>query len=364
MRKMSVAVLFGGRSAEHEVSLLSAWNIMAAISKKNYRVVPIAVKKDGSFIMFKHGKGIINPQSPSEVHIDKDGTPITFSFGQQCHIIALDHTHSKQRIDVIFPVLHGTFGEDGTMQGLFELSNVPFVGSGVLGSAIAMDKDVSKRLWREAGLPITDFLIIRADECKTISFRSLAKTFGLPFFVKPAASGSSVGVHKVSHKSEFADALHDAFSHSRKVLIEKMIVGKEIECSVLGNEHPMVSLPGIVIPQHDFYSYEAKYLDEHGAVFEIPAILPSRVIKHIQKTVLRAYQTLDLEGMARVDGFLTSKGTFILNEANTIPGFTKISMYPKLWGVSGVSAQQLAHQLIQLAISRHKRNLKRVYKRV
>ncbi len=356
MRKINVGVLFGGRSAEHEVSLLSASNIMAAISKKKYHISAIGVHKDGSYFYFPKGNAIRYSNDASKVCLADGGIPITFEFGEDGRVVSLKGTDVKKKLDVVFPVLHGTFGEDGTMQGLLSLANIPFVGPGVAGSAIGMDKDVTKRLWRDAGLPIADFLAFRKADQKKIQFQVITRKLGLPFFVKPAVAGSSVGVHKVTNAIELSAALNDAFSYSQKVLIERMVVGKEIECSVLGNEQPAVSLPGAVIPTHSFYSYEAKYLDEQGALFEIPAVLPTRVVKKIQRVVLEAFVVLGLEGMARIDGFLTPKGEFILNEVNTVPGFTKMSMYPKLWKVSGMRESNLVDQLLQLAISRHKRD--------
>jgi D-alanine-D-alanine ligase len=263
----------------------------------------------------------------------------------------------NKRLDVIFPVLHGTFGEDGTMQGLLSLADIPCVGPGVEASAIGMDKDVTKRLWRDAGLPIADFLVVRSSEAKRWSYGPIKKKLGMPFFIKPAIAGSSVGVHKVESTRQFSKALSDAFLYSHKVLIERMVRGREIECSVLGNDEIKVSLPGAVIPTHNFYSYEAKYLDPNGAQFEIPARMSKSMVRKIQGIVREAYLVLGLEGMARVDGFLTKDGQFILNEVNTIPGFTKISMYPKLWEASGLSYPDLIDRLIQLAMERHKKDL-------
>jgi D-alanine-D-alanine ligase len=353
MKKITVGVMFGGRSAEHEVSLVSAFNVIAAMSKKKYEVVPIGVKKNGSFVLFQTTGYILDPQDVKKVRMADNGIPISFQFGDSREVFSLKGINVSKRLDVVFPVLHGTYGEDGTMQGLLDLAGIPFVGPGAEGSAIGMDKDVTKRLWRDAGLPIADFLVFRKSELEKIRFSVVTKKLGLPFFVKPARAGSSVGVHKVTTVDQFSKALRDAFSFSNKVLIESMVTGKEIECSVLGNENPVVSLPGAVVPTHDFYSYDAKYIDDHGANFEIPAVLSTKVVRKIQKIVIEAYKVIELEGMARVDGFLTPKGEYILNEVNTIPGFTLISMYPKLWGVSGLSFAKLIDRLIELAITRH-----------
>jgi D-alanine-D-alanine ligase len=255
-------------------------------------------------------------------------------------------------IDVVFPVLHGPFGEDGTVQGLFKLANIPFVGAGVLGSAIGMDKDVMKRLLRDAKIPIAKFLVFERPDQNTISFTKVRKALGLPVFVKPANLGSSVGISKVNKKNQFADAVRLAFRYDNKIIIEEGIDGREIECSVLGNEKPVASLPGEIVVQHDFYSYHAKYLDDQGARLEIPARLPKNIVKKIQQTAVQAYRVLCCEGMARVDFFLRPNGQVLVNEINTIPGFTKISMYPKMWDASGLSYSRLIDRLITLALER------------
>jgi D-alanine-D-alanine ligase len=260
--------------------------------------------------------------------------------------------HSLQ-LDVIFPVLHGTYGEDGTVQGLLKLANIPFVGAGVLGSAIGMDKDVMKRLLRDAQIPIGKFLVLQTFDKP--NYDQIVSRLGSPFFVKPANAGSSVGVAKVRTKEEFVTSLENAFLYDRKVLVEEFIEGREVECSVLGNDHPIVSLPGEVIPQHDFYSYEAKYLDQEGAQFQIPISLPPGVEAKMQEMAVKAYGALCCEGMARIDFFLKENGEILVNEINTIPGFTKISMYPKLWVASGLSYSHLLDRLIELALERHEK---------
>jgi D-alanine-D-alanine ligase len=258
-------------------------------------------------------------------------------------------------LDVIFPVLHGTYGEDGTVQGLLKLANIPFVGAGVLSSAIGMDKDVMKRLLRDAKIPVARFITLHQYDKDLHTFENAVEQVGCPFFMKPANSGSSVGISKVKTKEEFKSCVEAAFSYDRKILIEEFIQGREIECSVLGNDHPIASLLGEVIPQHEFYSYTAKYLDEDGARFEIPVSLPPGVAEKIQQMAISAYRVLCCEGMARVDFFLGEKGEVYVNEINTIPGFTKISMYPKLWVASGLSYSGLLDCLIELAIERHQR---------
>jgi D-alanine-D-alanine ligase len=259
---------------------------------------------------------------------------------------------------VIFPILHGPFGEDGTVQGLLKLADLPFVGPGVLGSAVGMDKDVMKRLLRDAGIPIGRFLTVHSQE-PLLPFKKAVKALGLPLFVKPANMGSSVGISKVHNEGEYERAVKNAFAYDTKIILEEYIKAREIECSILGNEETVrASLPGEVIPLHEFYSYESKYLDENGAVLKIPAELPKRTIKKIQALGIQTFQTLCCEGLSRVDFFLQEDGTLLVNEINTMPGFTRISMYPKLWEACGISYKKLIDTLIQLAIRRYKKEKK------
>jgi len=316
-RRTRVGVICGGQSTEHEVSLRSAENVIAALDKEKYEIVRILINKKGGW-----------------------------EWG------------SEEQIEVAFPVLHGPLGEDGTVQGFLKLMGIPFVGPSVLGSAIGMDKDVQKRLLRDAGIPVAKFVVVRIQDRDTISFAEAKKKLGLPMFVKPANAGSSVGVHKVKNEKDFAGAIEDAFKYDRKILIEEGIVGQEIECAVLGNEEPEASVPGEVKSNHEFYSYEAKYLDENGALLEIPAKLSPQLTKEVQETALATFKVLECEGMSRVDCFVTPDGRVLVNEINTIPGFTKISMYPKLWAASGVSYPALLDRLIALALARAKREKK------
>jgi D-alanine-D-alanine ligase len=255
----------------------------------------------------------------------------------------------------VFPVLHGPFGEDGTIQGLFKLHNVPFVGPSVLGSSVAMDKDMAKRLFKEAGLPIGKFVSFSFSEKNKIIFDEIKKVLGLPFFIKPANLGSSVGISKVKDEKEFKKALKLAFDYDTKIVIEEFIKGKEIECAVLGNENPQASTAGEIIPTHEFYSYEAKYLDNNGAKMKIPANISESLIKEFQDLSIRAFKVLGCEGIGRVDFFLTEDNKIFINEINTIPGFTSISMYPKLWEASGLSYAKLIDKVIKLAMDRHKK---------
>lgn len=313
-RKLKIGVLFGGKSAEHDVSLQSARNVINGLDKKKYQVTPIKINRDGKL----------------DFHIVK-------------------------KFDVIFPVLHGPFGEDGSMQGLLKLAGIPFVGPSVLGSAVGMDKDVMKRLLRDANIPIGKFLTIRKTD--KINFGEAKKKLGLPLFIKPANMGSSVGISKVRNEKEFKKATKEAFTFDSKIIIEEFIEGREIECALLGNDHPMASIPGEIIANQDFYSYNAKYIDS-GSKAVIPALVDKKTAKKVQEMAIKTFQALNCEGMSRVDFFLKKNGEVLVNEINTIPGFTDISMYPKLWEASGILPSKLLDRLIDLAIERFEREQK------
>lgn len=313
-KRLKIGVLFGGKSAEHEVSIMSANNVINALDKNKYKINRIKINKNGkfNFAIFKN-------------------------------------------YDVIFPVMHGPYGEDGSMQGLLKLAGVPFVGAGVLGSAVGMDKDVMKRLLREADLPVGDFVAKKLGE--KIDFNKIKKELGLPVFVKPANLGSSVGINKAHNEKEFKFAVKDAFKYDTKILIEKFIPGREIECAVLGNDKPIASLPGEIIANQDFYSYDAKYIDDTSVV-EIPAKIDKKTQNKIRELAVKTFKTLNCEGLGRVDFFLTKSGKVYVNEINTIPGFTDISMYPKLWEASGIPQPKLLDILINLALERFNKEKK------
>lgn len=322
-KKLRVGVLFGGKSAEHEVSLQSARTVIESLDEKKYHAVSILITKTGAWTV--------------------GGKPV-------------DMLRALSDADVIFPALHGPYGEDGSIQGLLKLANVPFVGAGVLGSAVGMDKDVMKRLLHEAGIPIGTYITMHSGE--QISFTKAKKILGLPLFIKPANLGSSVGVNKVTDQKSFDQALKEALRFDTKIIIEEYIEAREIECAVLGNEDPTASIPGEVAPIHDFYSYEAKYLDENGARLDIPAKLSKQQAKQVQALAVKTFKTLECAGMARVDFFLKKDGILLVNEINTLPGFTAISMYPKLWEASGIPRKKLVDKLITLAIERHQKEQK------
>ena len=360
-RKIRVGILFGGRSAEHEVSLQSAKNIIDAIDTNKYELVLIGIDKTGQWHLNEESRFLL-PITQSELPaLPESGENLALVPGKQYEqLVALSGQQRLGSLDVIFPVLHGPFGEDGTVQGLLKLANIAFVGAGVLGSAVGMDKDVMKRLLRDAGIPVARFMAISRYSSKKIGFDYARGQLGLPLFIKPANLGSSVGIQKVKDGEEFERAVRDAFNYDNKILIEECIDGREIECSVLGNDNPIASVPGEILPRHEFYSYEAKYLDENGAVLEIPARLPSEISERIRQLAIKTFSVLCCEGMARVDFFLRNDGEIIVNEINTIPGFTRISMYPKLWEATGISYSELIDKLIELAIERfeHEKQLK------
>jgi D-alanine-D-alanine ligase len=348
-KKIRVGILFGGKSAEHEVSLRSARCVLDALDLERYEPVLIGIGKDGKWQKVDM-KTLPEGDSLQIGPSTKETSLLPSSAGE------LSGFGPTGRIDVVFPVLHGPLGEDGTVQGLLRLADVPFVGPSVLGSAVGMDKDVMKRLLNEAGIPNAKGLVFRSHEA--VSFDEVKSALGMPVFVKPANLGSSVGVSKVIDEVSFRTAVEEAFRYDTKILVEEAVVGREIECAILGNEHPIASLPGEVIPHAEFYSYEAKYIDEDGAGLVIPARLDAETVKRIQNIAIKTFTTLTCEGMGRVDCFLRENGEILVNEINTIPGFTSISMYPKLWEASGIGYSELIDRLIQLAIKRHERDRK------
>ena len=352
-RKIRIGIVFGGRSAEHEVSIQSAKNIIDAIDASTYDIVLLGIDREGrwylnerSLPLLEAGKALPNLRTEGARAV------ALAPRGDSTELVDLSENKGMGTLDVVFPVLHGPYGEDGTVQGLCKLANIPCVGAGVLGSAVGMDKDVMKRLLRDAGIPIPRFVTLMRGRGKEMTFAAASRELGLPLFVKPANCGSSVGVSKVRTEAEYVTALENAFRYDTKVLLEEGIVGREIECAVLGNADPIASVPGEILPTHDFYDYEAKYIDEHGAALEIPAKLDAATAEEVRRLAVRAFTVLCCEGMARVDMFLDKKGRVLVNEINTIPGFTRISMYPKLWEASGVPYSELIDRLISLALER------------
>jgi len=348
-KRLRVGVLFGGRSGEHEVSLASAASVIRGLDPDKYEAVPIGISKEGHWLIggaaqkmlpevLKAGQRVVMAADPTDAAL----IPLDRSGGA-----------GGQRLDVVFPVMHGTYGEDGTIQGLLDLAGLPFVGAGVLGSAIGMDKDVAKKLLQHAKIPVVPWVTAyRADWERDPNAvqKQVEKKFRYPVFVKPATLGSSVGMTKVHSRAELAPALNLASQFAMKILVERAVGAREIEVSVLGNHDPEASVPGEIVPHREFYDYTAKYLEE-GTALIIPAKLKSAQVKKIQGLAVSAFRTLELSGMARVDFFLEKKGgKLFLNEVNTIPGFTSISMYPKLWEASGIPFRELIDRLIGLAL--------------
>ncbi|MFM2393189.1 MAG: hypothetical protein RLZZ546_1171, partial [Bacteroidota bacterium] len=356
--KKKVAVLFGGRSTEHKISLLSAKNVIDAMDRDKYEPVLIGIDKSGKWHLNEGAIKLINEEDPNKVSLVNLDKPILLSQNTNAHeMIGVENGENFGKIDVIFPVLHGTYGEDGSVQGFAKLANIPCVGCGILGSAIGMDKDVTKRLLRDSGIKVADFVTLRKGYNETLSFDEVSDKLGNELFIKPANLGSSVGVSFVNDKASYDAAVGKALKYDPKVVVEEKLVGREVECAVLGNESPKASAVGEVIPKSSFYTFENKYIDEGGAVLDIPAKLDEETVSRIQALAIETYRLLECEGMTRVDMFLTPKGDLYLNEVNTIPGFTKISMYPKLWEISGLPYTELISSLIEYAIeSSVKRN--------
>ncbi|MGK9175287.1 D-alanine--D-alanine ligase [Yokenella regensburgei] len=354
MAKLRVGVVFGGKSAEHEVSLQSAKNIVDAMDKSRFEVVLLGIDKQGQWHCNDANNYLQNASDPARIALNPSEETVALVPGQLSGQLINAHDGLPLApVDVIFPIVHGTQGEDGTLQGLLRMAGLPFVGSDVLGSAACMDKDVTKRLLRDAGLAIAPFITLTRGNRDRFAFHEVQEKLGLPLFVKPANQGSSVGVSKVTSEAQYAAAVSLAFEFDHKVVVETGIKGREIECAVLGNDRPRASTCGEIVLNSDFYAYDTKYIDDNGAQVVVPADITPEVNDRIREIAVQAYQTLGCAGMARVDVFLTPENEVIINEINTLPGFTNISMYPKLWEASGIGYTDLITQLIELALARH-----------
>jgi D-alanine-D-alanine ligase len=343
-KKTRVIVLCGGRSAEHEISLLSARNVLQALDRDRFEPVVVGIDKLGHW-----------RRESTRTLEAATGDPRSVALDAQAPSVAIEEALTAE--DVVFPVLHGTYGEDGTVQGMLELADVAYVGAGVLGSAVGMDKDVAKRLLRDAGIPIVDFHVVTAAAFRADAAAALAPAhaLGFPMFAKPANAGSSVGVSRVREPAALEAAVRAALAFDRKVLLERGVDAREIECAVLGNDDPKASLPGEIIVSHasGFYSYDAKYVDPNASTWKIPADIPATLVKRVQELAVATFRALELAGMARVDFFLDrGTGALYVNEVNTLPGFTAVSMYPKMWEASGLAPTALVTRLIELAIER------------
>jgi D-alanine-D-alanine ligase len=354
-KRIRVGVVFGGRSAEHEVSLQSAKNVLEALDRNKYEPVLIGIDREGRWRLDERSRLLFESSRPlPNLSANEPREVALVARGEESRLVDLSGDREPARLDVVFPVLHGPYGEDGSIQGLCRLANLPCVGAGILGSAVGMDKDVMKRLLRDAGIPIARYHLVTPGRAAP-GFDEIVATLGTPVFVKPANMGSSVGVSRAETAGQYREAIAAALLYDTKVLVEECVTGREIECSVLGNADPVASVPGEIVTGggHVFYDYQAKYIDENGAELLIPAPLEAPVTESVRAMAVRAFTVLCCEGMARVDMFLRDTGEIVINEINTIPGFTRISMYPKLWEASGVSYSELVDRLITLAIERH-----------
>ena len=351
-KKMRVGVIFGGRSGEHEVSLRSAESVINAIDKSRYEVVPIGITQEGRWLVSGDAKTML----PKTVMASNNHQQVAIIGDPTRQGLTRLDAGTSEPLDVVIPVLHGTYGEDGTIQGLLEMAGVPYVGCGVLASATGMDKVVMKQLFTQAGLTVIDyewFLRSSWEAHPQAVIKQVSRKLGFPVFVKPANLGSSVGISKAKDKEELRAAVNDAARYDRRIIVERAVVGREIEVSLLGNDHPVASLPGEIITGHEFYDYEDKYIDTTSRT-EVPARLPKKIIERIQRDAVKAFQAIDGSGLARVDFFVEREtNRVIINEINTMPGFTSISMYAKMWEASGISYAELIDRLIALAIERH-----------
>ena len=357
MKKLKIGLVFGGKSGEHEVSLVSALSIYNALNKKKYDIRLIGIDKFDTWHLGNPENFWINPENPEKIKLNLKTPKITaVNKGNRTFLINLKNGKNITDINVFFPITHGTFGEDGCLQGFLELLDTAYVGPGVLGSSVGMDKDVMKRLFIEAGILTCKFYALEKSNHNEKYINKIIKDLKFPIFVKPANLGSSVGISKAENKKELNRAVKDAFQYDNKIVLEECVNGREIECSVLGNEKCIASVPGEIKLKHGFYSYDAKYIDEDAAVPVPKADLTKEEIKKIQDAAVKIFKILGCEGMGRVDFFLTKNGKLYANEINTLPGFTSVSMYPKMLEESGIPYPKLLDRLIQLGIERKKRN--------
>ncbi len=348
--KIRLAIVCGGRSTEHEVSVCSARNVYDAVDKSKYDVSVIRVEKSGAWTRLDS----VAQLAAAPGFEERSLPALQSSTTAESEMLQTIASSTVDRgFDVMFPLIHGAFGEDGCLQGLLRLLNVPFVGAGVLGSAVGMDKDVMKRLLNHAEIPTAKFRVLTRHDLRKALFNELQEELGATLFIKPANAGSSVGISKVTSAEQFAQALQEAFRFDEKVLVEEAIRGRELECGVIGNEPPQASVVGEVVAHGEFYSYQAKYVDEHGASLNIPAAIPAEVSERLRTLAVAAFRVLNCAGMARVDFFLADDGLLLVNEINTIPGFTNISMFPLLWEASGLSYPELVDRLVTLALRRY-----------
>lgn len=361
-QKQNLALLMGGPSTEHKISLISGNSIYKAIDKQKYNVLVIGIDHNSRWWLYENGNFLENANQPGIVSLASGGKEVVVkNINGEVYLTDIQGLRFCG-IDIFFPVLHGSYGEDGVLQGVLQSVGAAYTGVGLMASAVGMDKDIAKRIWRDAGIPVADFICLKKHDADTMGFETAKNKLGLPMFVKPANAGSSVGVSKVENESEYKAAITEAFRFDTKILIEEAVIGKEVECAVLGNEFPEASVMGEIIPKASFYSYEAKYLDDDGASMAIPARIDEETSNKLRDMAVNAFMTIGCEGLSRVDFFLTPEGKIVLNEINTLPGFTSISMYPKLWEASGLPYAQLLDKIIALGFERYERDRKLVRK--
>ena len=350
MDKLNLCILCGGKSSEHRISLISAGNVISALNKDKYNLIIIGIDLQGNWKLLNKDNAFIHTESAATISINPEAPNVIVRKAQK-RLIILDEGSGAELcdIDVFFPVMHGAFGEDGTVQGLFRTWEVPFVGCDILGSAICMDKDLTKRVLRDSDIPVSNWITLRKYE-DIPPFQRVVQELGVPFFIKPANAGSSVGVNKVDTEEKYIEGIKEAFIHDNKILIEEAFIGKEVECAILGNDHAKASPIGEIVPSVNFYDFETKYLNVSAASLKIPAQIDDSIATILQNTALRAFKLLECRGLSRVDFFLKPDNSFVLNEINTLPGFTSTSMYPLLWENAGLSYSSLLDELISLAM--------------
>lgn len=357
-KNISILLVYGGQSTEHEVSRCSARFLLSALEESSHKVFPVSIAKNGVWRLESPSRK--DTGSPLPVSETQEGVALTLREDGKSVLIDMETREAKVEPDVIFPALHGLFGEDGSLQGVAKMMGLPCVGAGILGSSVGMDKDVMKRLLREAGLPIGGFAALRRGSKEVPSYADISKHLGDVVYIKPANFGSSVGVTRADNAESYEKGIEEAFRYEPKIIIEENISGRELECALLGNDDVRVTSPGeIILNSVAFYSYDSKYTNDNDASLTIPADIPEKVSEEIRDLAVKAYKILECRGMARMDFFLKDEETVIINEINTLPGFTSISMYPKLWEQEGISAPELAERLVTLAIEEFEANLRK-----
>ena len=354
MTKLNVAIVFGGKSAEHEISLISAQNVVKSIDRTKYQPILISIDQDGKWYHQANEELLYKTDDPKKIKIEDKSVPVMLSPVADDHrLFNSINLEELGKVDIIYPILHGTYGEDGAIQGLAKMANLPCVGSGILGSSVGMDKEIMKKILSANDIKNAPYITLRKSDKQYPGYSEIKKILGDELFVKPSNMGSSVGITYVKKEGEYSKALDYAFQYDNKIIIESKVNGRELECAVMGNLDPKASIVGEIIPKDGFYSYESKYIDEDGAVLEVPAAITKAELRAIQELSIKTYKVLECRGLTRVDLFMKKSGECYINEINTMPGFTKISMYPTLWKMSGVSIKELVNNLIDYAIEDH-----------